>query len=58
MKKDGLSVSRIKRAFLPKVLAGLKWVTSGMWNGSEGTWTLIVDVATQTIIHFQFKSSR
>jgi len=35
---------------------GLKWVTSGMWNGSEGTWTLIVDVATQTIIHFQFRS--
>ncbi|MHB8107450.1 MAG: RHS repeat-associated core domain-containing protein [Candidatus Cryosericum sp.] len=35
---------------------GLKWVTSGMWNGSEGTWTLVVDVATQTIIHFQFRS--
>ena len=35
---------------------GLKWVTSGMWNGSEGTWELVVDVATQTIDHFPFRS--
>jgi hypothetical protein len=35
---------------------GLKWVTSGTYNGSEGTRELVVDVATQTIVHFLFWS--
>jgi len=47
------SGTAVKDAYLQN---GLKWVTSGTYNGSEGTWELVLDVATQTIIHFQFRS--
>ena len=33
----------------------LRWDVPGTMNGSTGTWQLVVDPQTQTILHFLFK---
>ena len=35
---------------------GLKWVVSGSYNGSYGVWELVINSATNTIVHFLFRS--
>lgn len=32
----------------------LRWDVPGFYNGKEGTWELVVDMATDTILHFNF----
>ena len=34
---------------------GLKWVR-GRYNGRYGTWELVIDITTKTIVHFLFKT--
>lgn len=34
---------------------GLKWVVRGSYNGSYGVWELVIDVSTNTIVHFLFR---
>jgi hypothetical protein len=39
----------------PRGAAGaLRWDTPGALNGKEGTWELVVDTNTNTILHFNF----
>lgn len=33
---------------------GLRWDVAGSFRGSEGTWELVVDLDTNTIVHFNF----
>ncbi len=33
---------------------GLRWDTPGVFRGSEGIWELVVDLDTNTIVHFNF----
>jgi hypothetical protein len=33
---------------------GLKWNVEGCFNGSKGTWELVIDKSTNTIVHFNF----
>lgn len=42
-------------AFLPN---GLKWEVPGSYNGTEGLWQLVVDMDTNTVVHFLFISLR
>ncbi len=37
--------------------SGLKWVVDGTYKGSSGTWELVVDTATNMIVHFNFISN-
>jgi hypothetical protein len=37
---------------------GLKWVVDGAFNGTPGKYELVIDVATNTIVHFLFKGSK
>lgn len=39
------------------VPGALRWDVPGTMNGSCGTWELVVDPGTKTILHFLFKSS-
>jgi hypothetical protein len=36
------------------VPGGLRWDTPGALNGREGTWELVIDTKTNTVIHFNF----
>jgi hypothetical protein len=47
------SADPIKDTFLQN---GLKWVVEGVYNGSKGVYELVVNVDTQTIVHFLFRS--
>jgi hypothetical protein len=49
------SAAPVKDAYL---LNGLKWVVQGTYNGSKGIYDLVIDMDTQTIVHFLFKSSK
>ena len=40
------------------VAGALRWDVPGTMNGSSGTWELVVDPKTDTILHFLFKSSK
>ena len=35
--------------------SGLKWVVNGSFNGSKGVFELVIDVSTNTIVHFLFR---
>lgn len=35
---------------------GLKWVVKGTYNGKSGVWELVINTATNTIVHFLFRS--
>ena len=37
------------------VPGALRWDVAGTMNGSSGTWELVVDPQTKTILHFLFK---
>jgi hypothetical protein len=37
---------------------GLKWVVDGTFNGTAGKYELVIDVATNTIVHFLFKGNK
>lgn len=34
--------------------SGLRWDISGTFRGSTGTWELVVDTSTNTVVHFNF----
>ena len=34
--------------------SGLRWDVSGTFRGSTGTWELVVDTSTNTVVHFNF----
>ena len=36
------------------VEGALKWAVEGTFNGANGTWELVVDFTTNTILHFNF----
>ena len=36
--------------------SGLRWDVSGTFRGSTGTWELVVDTSTNTVVHFNFVS--
>jgi hypothetical protein len=38
------------------VPGGLRWDVPGAMNGSSGTWELVVNPTTKTILHFLFRS--
>ncbi|WP_420800623.1 DUF637 domain-containing protein [Photorhabdus thracensis] len=40
------------------VLGALRWDVLGMMNGSKGTYELVVDPNTNTVLHFLFKSGQ
>lgn len=33
---------------------GLRWDAEGTFRGSSGTWELVIDLDTGTIVHFNF----
>ncbi len=33
---------------------GLRWDVEGVFRGSKGTWELVIDKSTNTIVHFNF----
>ena len=37
---------------------GWRWDTPGSVNGEEGVWELVVDLASNMIVHFLFKQGR
>ena len=55
-----LTIQNIMKAGKPmadsSLKNGLKWVVNGTYNGSSGAWELVVDTATNTIVHFLFRS--
>ena len=36
--------------------SGVRWDVSGTFRGSTGTWELVVDTSTNTVVHFNFVS--
>jgi hypothetical protein len=40
----------------PQTATGLKWVVEGTFNASRGTYELVIDPVTHTILHFLFQS--
>ena len=58
--KSTQTIINIMKSAKPKVDTslrnGLKWVTKGKFNGKSGTWELVIDVASNTIVHFLFRS--
>ncbi|MGH2750228.1 MAG: hypothetical protein ACRDK3_05055 [Actinomycetota bacterium] len=38
------------------VPGALRWDVSGAYGGSQGTWQLVVDPNTNTVLHFLFRS--
>jgi hypothetical protein len=60
--ESGLTAQEIMRGSTPKpdpqgVPTALRWDTPGSMNGSNGTWELVVDTQTNTVVHFLFKSA-
>ena len=57
--KSTFLIQNIMRAGKPvadsSLKNGLKWIVYGSWNGTYGKWELVIDVATQTIVHFLFR---
>lgn len=58
---SGLTIQNIMDAGTPVpdpggVPGALRWDVPGALNGSSGTWELVVDPQTDTILHFLFKS--
>ena len=55
-----LIIQNIMKAGKPMVDSsletGLKWVVEGSYKGSFGVWELVIDTATDTIVHFLFRS--
>ena len=39
------------------VPGGLRWDVPGAVNGSKGTWELVIDTKSSTVLHFVFKSA-
>jgi RHS repeat-associated protein len=39
------------------VPGGLRWDVPGTVNGSKGTWELVIDTKSSTVLHFVFKSA-
>jgi hypothetical protein len=39
------------------VPGGLRWNVPGAVNGSKGTWELVIDPKTSTVLHFVFKTA-
>lgn len=37
---------------------GLKWQAPGSMNGSAGTWELVVDPGSGTVVHYLFKGGK
>ncbi|NLJ15777.1 MAG: RHS repeat-associated core domain-containing protein [Clostridiales bacterium] len=58
--KSTITIQNIMKAGKPvadsSLKSGLKWVVKGAFNGKSGTWELVVDVATNTIVHYLFRS--
>lgn len=40
------------------VPGALRWDVQGTMNGSKGTYELVVDPKTNTVLHFLFKSGK
>ena len=40
------------------VAGALKWEVAGSFNGSSGTWELVLDPTTNTVLHFLFTSGK
>ena len=38
------------------VINALRWDIPGTLNGTKGTWELVIDVDTETVLHFLFNS--
>ena len=38
------------------VASALRWDVTGTLNGTEGTWELVIDMDTETVLHFLFNS--
>ncbi|GAA4206354.1 hypothetical protein GCM10022252_68350 [Streptosporangium oxazolinicum] len=58
-----LLVREIMKGGRPKldprgVSTALRWDVSGKFRGSQGTWELVVDARTNTILHFNFVSTK
>jgi len=55
-----LLIQNIMRAAMPiadkSMKYGLKWVVKGTYNGKSGVWELVINTATNTIVHFLFRS--
>lgn len=56
-----LTVQEVMRGSSPVpdpggIPGGLRWDTPGALNGKSGTWELVIDTNTNTIVHFLFKT--
>jgi len=50
-----LIVSRARGISVRQGVANaLRWDVPGFFNGKAGTWQLVVDVSSNTVIHFNF----
>lgn len=38
------------------IYIALRWDIPGTLNGTKGTWELVIDVDTETVLHFLFNS--
>ena len=36
----------------------LRWDVPGVWNGTNGTWELVYDPKTNTVVHMLFKGTK
>lgn len=36
------------------IKTGLRWDVSGTFRGVTGTWELVIDTSTNTVVHFNF----
>ncbi|MGC5284976.1 DUF6531 domain-containing protein [Micromonospora sp. DT231] len=58
-RNDGLLLREIMAGSAPRLdprgaPGALRWDTPGAMNGSEGTWELVVDTNTNTVLHWNF----
>ncbi len=58
-----LVVQEIMRAVSPTqdpggLISGLRWDAPGMVGKTSGTWELVVDLANQMIVHYQFRGGK
>jgi hypothetical protein len=37
-----------------RVANALRWDVPGFYNGVDGTWQLVVDTSSNTVLHFNF----
>jgi len=60
--KSTLTIQQIMKTGKPvadsSLKNGYKWVVSGTYNGTKGTWELVVNASNNTIVHFLFKTGR